>query len=83
MRLRALGFSLLVLIVLIAGFVAGCASSPSGQPHMNAALSELQAARQELEAAVSDKGGHRVSAIRLVDDAINETQAGIDYARTR
>ena len=49
---------------------------------MNAALTELQAARQELEVAVADKGGHRVRAISLVDDAINETQAGIDYART-
>ena len=82
MRLRALGFSLLVLLILITGFVVGCASSPSGQPHMNAALTELQAARQELESAVADKGGHRVNAVRLVDDAIAETQAGIDYART-
>jgi len=81
MRFRALGFCLLVLIVLTAGFVVGCATS-SGQPHMDAALGELQAARQELQAAVSDKGGHRVNAIRLVDDAIAETQAGIDFART-
>ncbi len=80
MHFRALGFCLLVLIVLTAGFVAGCATS--GQPHMNAALAELQAARQELQSAVSDKGGHRVRAISLVDDAINETQAGIDFART-
>lgn len=78
MRLRALGFVVLVLIVLIGGFAIGCATS--GQPHMNAALSELQAARSELEVAVADKGGHRVRAIGLVDNAISETQAGIDFA---
>ena len=82
MRLRALGYSLLFLIVLAAGLIGGCATSPSGQPHMNNALTELQAARQELDAAVSDKGGHRVNAMRLVDDAIAETQAGIDFARS-
>lgn len=81
MRLRALGVSLLFLLVLAASFVGGCATG-GGQPHMNAALTELQAARGELQAAVSDKGGHRVNAIRLVDDAINETQAGIDFARS-
>jgi hypothetical protein len=81
MRLRALGISLLFLLVLAVSFAGGCATA-TGQPHMNAALTELQAARQELEAAVSDKGGHRVNAIRLVDDAISETQAGIDFARS-
>ncbi len=74
-------FALLVIITLVGGYVAGCASA-SGQPHMNAALDELRAARQELEAAMADKGGHRAKAIGLVDDAIAEVQAGIEFART-
>lgn len=73
-------FALLVLITLVAGFVAGCASA-SGQPHMTAALDHLQAARNQLDAAMSDKGGHRARAIEIVDGAIAEVQAGIDYAR--
>jgi hypothetical protein len=49
---------------------------------MNAALDELRAARSELQAAESDKGGHRVKAIGLIDEAIGEVQAGIEFARS-
>lgn len=51
------------------------------QEHMHAALDALRTARSELQAADANKGGHRVVAIRLVNQAIEETQAGIDYAR--
>jgi hypothetical protein len=57
----------------------GCASGPR-QPRMVAALDELRAARAELEVAVADKGGHRVRAIELVDDAIEQVRRGISYA---
>ena len=50
-------FALLVILTLALGYLAGCASS--GQPHMNAALDELRGARQELDAALADKGGLR------------------------
>ncbi len=73
--------AVLALLILCLGFAAGCATG-GGQPHMTAALDELRAARGELEAAVTDKGGHRVRAIALVDDAITEVKAGIDYAAT-
>jgi hypothetical protein len=51
------------------------------QEHMHAALDALRTARHELEDADANKGGHREAAIRLVDEAIAETQAGIDFAR--
>jgi hypothetical protein len=47
------------------------------QPHMQNALGELQAARAELQVATPNKGGHRVAAIGLVDQAIGQVQAGI------
>lgn len=81
MRRQIRLFAFLVIITLIGGYIAGCASA-SGQPHMNAALDELRSARQELDAAVSDKGGHRTKAIGLIDEAIAEVEAGIEYART-
>jgi len=62
-------------------FAIGCATG-RGQPHMVAALDELRAARGELQVAAADKGGHRVRAIELVDDAIEQTRRGIDYAAT-
>jgi len=54
----------------------------AAQPHMEAALSALQSAKAELQQAVADKGGRRVKALADVNDAINETKAGIAFAKT-
>jgi hypothetical protein len=51
------------------------------QEHMHAAMDALRTARSELQMSEANKGGHREAAIRLVDQAIDETQRGIDYAR--
>ena len=51
------------------------------QPHMTAALAALESARNNLERATSDKGGHRAKALDLVKDAISEVKRGIDAAR--
>jgi hypothetical protein len=47
---------------------------------MQAALGSLQAARAELVAARPNKGGHRDRAISLVDQAINQTELGMNAA---
>ena len=41
------------------------------------ALAALQNARTELQVAEANKAGHRVNALRLVNEAIGEVQAGI------
>ena len=46
---------------------------------MRAALEHLRAARQSLEKAEADKGGHRVKAIEMVDGAIRHVEEGIAY----
>ena len=51
------------------------------QPHMTAALAALESAKNNLDRASSDKGGHRAKAIDLVKDAIDEVKKGIDAAR--
>ena len=51
------------------------------QPHMQNALNALQNARDNLNRADADKGGHRVKAIGFVNDAISEVQKGIDTGR--
>jgi hypothetical protein len=71
----------LFIFLLLVGYVAGCATG-SGQPHMQAALDHLRAARNELSSATSDKGGHRERAMSIVDQAVDEVQRGIDFART-
>ena len=52
----------------------------AAQPHMNAALTALQAARNKLKKATPNKGGHRVKAIALVQQAIAQVKKGIAYA---
>ncbi len=49
------------------------------QPHMKAALESLQKAKEQLEKATADKGGHRAKALELVKSAIEETQKGISF----
>jgi hypothetical protein len=49
----------------------------AAQPLMRKALNDLEAARAALDHALSDKAGHRLKAIALVDQAIGEVKAGI------
>lgn len=49
------------------------------QPHMTAALSLLEQANAQLKAATADKGGHRVKAIALTNDAIEQVKKGIAF----
>ena len=63
------------LAALAIGWVAGQATA--AQPHMQNALDSLNTAKSELKVATHNKGGHRATALRLVNQAIGETEAGI------
>ena len=62
-------------VIAAVSFAGGCVVA--AQPHMTNALNFLQNARSELQAAEHDKGGHRVNALRLINEAIGQVQAGI------
>jgi len=47
---------------------------------MQAAIGFLQNARGELQAATPNKGGHRITAIGLIDQAIHEVRLGMEAA---
>jgi len=51
------------------------------QPMMHRALENLREARNNLEHATSDKGGHRVAAIRDIDAAMREVEEGMRFDR--
>lgn len=70
---------LALAIVLAAGFVGGRLSAD--QPQMQKALTNLRQARQNLDRATADKGGHRERALEHVNQAINEVEEGIRYDR--
>lgn len=59
---------------VVAGGIVGTAIA--AQPHMDRAISLLQEARAELEAASPNKAGHRKKAIDLVSQAIKEVREG-------
>lgn len=71
--------TLALALGMLLSFVAGVAWAE--QTHMQNAKAALQNARAELQAAEDNKGGHRARAIDLVNQALGEVQAGIDYAR--
>ena len=51
------------------------------QPHMQNAKENLRLAREELRMAESNKGGHKERAVELINEAMDEVQQGIDFAR--
>jgi hypothetical protein len=51
------------------------------QPNMEEALASLEAAKQSLQKATADKGGHRVKALKAVNEAIAEVKAGIEFSK--
>jgi hypothetical protein len=62
-----------------AGLALPAIAKGADQPHMRAALDALRLAKRELNQATADKGGHRVRAEKLVEQAIAEVERGIKY----
>ncbi|MEW6144721.1 MAG: hypothetical protein AB1598_06840 [Thermodesulfobacteriota bacterium] len=55
-------------------------AQPGYQPNMEQALGSLHEARISLEVSSPDKGGHRVRALELVNQAIVQVRLGIQFA---
>lgn len=70
--------SLVAAAVLVAAYAIVAVGD---QPNMQAARTSLQTARTELQKATPDKGGHRVTALKLINAALQEVTAGIQFDR--
>ena len=81
MRTRLTHFGIVLTIVLMS-LAPRYVSAQENQPHMQAALQHLRQAAEELQKADRDKGGHRVQALNLTQQAITHVQAGIQYDNT-
>ncbi len=64
---------------LIAGGLAGGVAQAEYQGHMMQARRVLLAARHQLQIADRDKGGHRIAALRAVNEALRQVDIGIRY----
>ena len=71
----------MMMVAVVSAFVGGFATQALAekQPMMAKALNSLEEARKALDNANADKGGHRVKALTLVNDAIVEVKAGIEF----
>jgi len=69
------------VLIVVLGLIAVANAIPPDQPFMEAARTDLQRARAELQLATRDKAGHRGKAVNLVSQAIGQVSAGIDYAK--
>ena len=81
LSLRRLAASLSIgSVLLLVGY--SCLHASGGQqPLMQGSLVHLRAAKATLERAVPDKAGHRVKALALVNQAIDEVRAAIKAGR--
>jgi Spy/CpxP family protein refolding chaperone len=52
---------------------------PEKHPQIHEALEALRSSKQQLEHAAHDFGGHRVEAIRAIDEAIHQLEICIQY----
>ena len=66
-------------LALVIGTSTVREASAESQPHMRAALAQLEGAHAALQKATADKGGHRRKAMELVDAAIAEVEKGIEF----
>jgi hypothetical protein len=69
------------IVILLSISALGLNSAFARQPHMDNALRYLREAREALQRAEANKGGHRERAIALVDQAIAQVEEGIRFAR--
>jgi len=86
---KSLVVSTLAGLLLLAGFLGGSLmdSAPvqanmaaDRHPHIRSAIRELRDARKELDEGAKIFGGHRVKALKAVDDAVEQLQKAVDFA---
>ena len=78
--------SRILAVILVTGLIIGGTAGISAavdQPHMRVALEHLREAREQLERAAPNKGGHREKAIELINHAIEQVERGIEFGERR
>lgn len=85
MRLNPWKLSTFVLAAALAAslsvhWISDATAGGGSQPYMKAALAATQSAQRSLEKAVANKGGHRVTALKHLEDAEKQIKEGIAFA---
>ncbi|MGI8889873.1 MAG: hypothetical protein ACR2G0_03705 [Chthoniobacterales bacterium] len=75
--MKQLKYGVVLLLALSSLSLPFARADQPDQPRMRDALARLKEARIALVNAEHNKSGHRVKAVKLVDEAIAEIEAGI------
>lgn len=67
-------------LIALSMATVGVGTAHADQPHMYGARNDLQQAVNALQTAQDDKGGHRIAAINLAQQAIDQVNLGIEFA---
>ncbi len=92
MKMRILVVFTLVVLAVAFAYTASTPAAPAPQPHattatpaehpeIHDALASLRHAREHLEHAAHDFGGHRAEALRATDEAIRQLEICLKYDR--
>jgi hypothetical protein len=76
-KLATLAFAGAAALAIGSNTINSVAADP--QPQMRSALGSLESALGSLNKASPDKGGHRLKAIELTKQAIEEVKTGIKF----
>ncbi len=77
---RVVRWSTSVILAAVGVASLGVGTAQADQPDMYGARNDLQQAIGALRAAQDDKGGHRVTAVNLTQQAIDQVNQGIQFA---
>jgi len=77
MKTRLLGLLTIVVLLLAMSPASLVAAEP--HPQIRAAMRALENAKDHLQHAAHDFGGHRVEAIRAIDDAHRQLEMCLQY----
>jgi hypothetical protein len=81
MQCSKLRLGIFALLFALCFGAIGAGTVLAAQNYMVSARNDLRSALGNLEDAQTNKGGHRVNAINLVKQAMNEVNLGIQYAQ--
>jgi hypothetical protein len=86
------GFAIAALVLALSFPISAPAAPPAAKPqpapaaaaaephhHIHEAIDALRAARNDLNAASHDFGGHRADAVRAIDESIHQLQICLQY----
>jgi F0F1-type ATP synthase membrane subunit b/b' len=78
-KLMMIAFGLAVAAGLWLAVPSAMAKTKERHPKIHAAITALEAAKTDMQAAAHDFGGHRVAALASCDEAIKQLQLALQY----